>query len=194
MERAVLSPGLRLRRKLLGAAVLPLLVLNGCASMSNTDKGALIGGAAGAGVGAAIGNACHNTAAGAVIGGAAGLVTGAIIGNNKDQKEAAQAHAAARQMTMDDVIRMTHDHISDEIIIGRVRDSGMVFHLTAAEIETLKANGVSDPIIMEMQATATRPQRVVYTAVPVYSDPVYVAPPPPPGPTIGVGFGYTRYH
>lgn len=186
MERAAFSPGMKAHRFLLGAAVLPLALLNGCSTMNNTDKGALIGGTAGAVGGGIIGHACKNTAAGAVIGGVVGAVTGAVIGDHKDQKEVAQA----RQMTIDDVVRMTQDHISDTIIVGRIRDSGMVFHLTAAEIETLKANGVSDQVVMEMQATGRRPQRV-YVAEPAVQ-PVYVIEQPPPPPSVGIGVTYSR--
>jgi hypothetical protein len=187
MDQAVLSPGARHRWvRRLAAVVLPLVLLNGCSSMSNSETGALAGGTVGAVGGGVIGHALHNTAAGAVIGGAVGAVTGAIVGDHKDQKEAAQAYSAARQTTFNDVIQLTHDHVGDVIIINRVRESGVVFRLTAAEIETLKANGVSDVVITEMQANRT---------VRVYAQPtVIVAEPPPPPPSVpvsvGVGVGF----
>lgn len=191
MERAVLSPGGRRHWLLVGAAVLPLVALNGCSSMSNSESGALIGGTAGAVGGGIIGHALHNTGAGAVIGGLTGAVAGAVIGDKKDQKEATQAYTAARQTTIADVIRLTHDHVSDTIIINQVRNCGVVFHLTAAEIDDLKANGVSDPVITEMQASGPRPRRVVYADPPVVAQPVYVVEQPPP-PRVSVGIGYAR--
>jgi uncharacterized protein YcfJ len=64
-------------------ASVALLVVTGCSRpLSNTEKGALLGGAGGAGVGALIGKG-----KGAAIGGAAGAVGGAIIGNQMDQRE-----------------------------------------------------------------------------------------------------------
>jgi hypothetical protein len=55
-----------------------------CASQGyNTQKGAAIGGAAGALIGQAIG---HNTA-GTLIGAASGMLLGSIIGNARDQDE-----------------------------------------------------------------------------------------------------------
>src|SRR6266550_8458600 len=63
------------------------LGMMGCES--NTGNGALIGGAAGAGLGAIIGHNSHgHTAGGAAIGGAAGAIGGALIGNEMDKKEA----------------------------------------------------------------------------------------------------------
>ena len=50
---------------------------------------------------------------------------------------------------------------------------------------------VSDVVVQEMLATASRYPRRVYSAVPVYPQPVYVVEPSPPA--IGVGFGYTHY-
>src|SRR5438094_6350602 len=71
---------------LLGALV-PLICLNGCQSMSNTDKGALAGGGIGAGTGALIGSATHHTGAGALIGGAVGALAGGLTGAAIDDSE-----------------------------------------------------------------------------------------------------------
>ena len=58
----------------------------GCAS--HTGEGALLGGAGGALVGAAIGSASHARAGeGALLGGAIGAVGGAIVGNEADRQE-----------------------------------------------------------------------------------------------------------
>lgn len=58
-----------------------LLVFTGC---TTTEKGAVIGGLGGAGLGAVIGNQSGNAGTGAVIGGVAGAVAGAIIGNQME--------------------------------------------------------------------------------------------------------------
>ena len=73
----------------------------GCSSMTNTGKGALIGGgggaAAGAGVGALIGGG-KGAGIGAAIGAAVGAGAGALIGNRMDkQQKQLQARQAVRQ-------------------------------------------------------------------------------------------------
>jgi outer membrane protein OmpA-like peptidoglycan-associated protein len=59
--------------------------LAGCASMSNKERGAVIGGATGAAVGGVIGKASGSTAKGAIIGAVVGGAAGAIIGHQMDQ-------------------------------------------------------------------------------------------------------------
>ena len=51
----------------------------GCKTMNRSQKGAVIGTAGGAAVGAVIGKAAGNTALGAIIGAAAGGVTGPLL-------------------------------------------------------------------------------------------------------------------
>ncbi|WP_103029275.1 OmpA family protein [Salinibacter altiplanensis] len=62
------------------------LFLGGCSSLSNTQKGAIIGTGAGGAAGAAVGKAAGGTAEGAIIGAAVGGAAGAIIGNRMDTK------------------------------------------------------------------------------------------------------------
>ncbi len=58
----------------------------GCSSLSQTQKGAVIGAAGGGAVGAVIGNATGSTARGAIIGAAVGGVAGAIIGRQMEKQ------------------------------------------------------------------------------------------------------------
>ena len=58
----------------------------GCASMSKTEKGAVIGATTGAVLGGVIGNQAGNTAVGAILGAAVGGATGAAIGNYMDKQ------------------------------------------------------------------------------------------------------------
>jgi len=62
------------------------VILAGCASWNKTQKGAVIGTAAGGGMGAVIGKAAGNTALGAIIGAAVGGATGAVIGHKMDKQ------------------------------------------------------------------------------------------------------------
>jgi hypothetical protein len=66
----------------------------------------------------------------------------------------------------------------------QIRTTASAFRLSAEDIIWLKQNGVSDGVIQEMQASATRYPPVVTTT------PVYVVEPPPQ--PADVGFGYYR--
>lgn len=175
------------------AGVAPVLLVCGCSSMNNTETGAVAGGAVGAGIGALAGAACRNPGVGAAIGAGAGALTGALVGHSVDKSEekakdqavaAIQQQQQQQQLGIADVARMAQQHISDAVIIEQIRTGGVVYHLTAADIEYLKSNGVCDQVILEMQATANRP---VYSTVPCGA--VYVAQPAPPPVAVGVRFG-----
>ena len=181
-------------KRWLSLLLLPALSLCGCQSMSNTDQGVLGGGVLGAAIGALAGGPRH-ALAGAAIGGTAGAVTGGLIGHSEDQRDKARAAAVAATFAgpaqVQEIAQMAQDHISDGVIISKIRNGGLVYQLSASDINYLKSYGVSDPVIMEMNATAAHMPRRVYTAQPVY----VVDPPPPPPPVgIGVGIGYTRVH
>ncbi|RYZ44146.1 MAG: hypothetical protein EOP49_27540 [Sphingobacteriales bacterium] len=81
-------------RKILLVTTLLSLVLSGCKTMTNTQKGAVIGTAGGAAVGAVIGKVVGNTAIGAIIGAAVGGTAGVLIGRKMDK----QAEEMAREM------------------------------------------------------------------------------------------------
>jgi surface antigen len=171
----------------LSVALLSSVVLScGCAGMSNTDRGVLGGGAAGAGVGAAVGSLTHHTGAGAVIGGVTGAIAGGLIGNGideKKQREAAERYAHDHPpLTLQDVATMTQQGVADDIIIGQIQSSHAVYTLTADQIVWLKQSGVHDCVIRTMQLADGYPRRV-YTAAPVY-----VVEPAPPPVAIGIGF------
>lgn len=65
-----------------------LIILAGCSSWNKTQKGAVIGTAGGAAIGAVIGKVYENTALGAIIGAAVGGAAGAIIGHQMDKQAA----------------------------------------------------------------------------------------------------------
>ena len=62
-----------------------LLFLSGCES--DAQSGALLGGAAGAGIGAIAGHQSGKAGEGALIGGAVGAGAGYLLGNEKDKKK-----------------------------------------------------------------------------------------------------------
>jgi outer membrane protein OmpA-like peptidoglycan-associated protein len=61
-------------------------LLTGCQTMSNKERGAVIGAGAGAAIGGVIGNQTGSTARGAIIGAVVGGAAGAIIGHQMDQQ------------------------------------------------------------------------------------------------------------
>ena len=63
-----------------------VMILSGCASWNKTQKGAVVGTAAGGTMGAVIGRASGNTALGAIIGATVGGATGAVIGHQMDKQ------------------------------------------------------------------------------------------------------------
>ena len=93
------------------AASLGLTGLTGCASLSNTERGAIIGTAAGGAIGAAVGSKNGGTARGAIIGAAVGGAAGAIIGNRmkKQAAEIAQEIPGATVEQVGEGIEVTFD-------------------------------------------------------------------------------------
>ncbi len=168
-------------KKILTAAVAPLLLVMGCEGLSHTDNGALAGGGIGAVTGAIIGGATGHAGAGALIGGGVGALAGAAVGHSEDKAEQrAMAEAQARAVTLPQIAQMTQQRISDAVIINQIRASGSVYNLSSNDLVWLKSQGVSDAVITEMQATAYR-----------YPPPgMYVAEPPPVEVGVGVGFGH----
>jgi outer membrane protein OmpA-like peptidoglycan-associated protein len=63
-----------------------VMILSGCASMNKTQKGAVVGTAAGGAMGAVVGRAAGNTALGTIIGAAVGGAAGAVIGHEMDKQ------------------------------------------------------------------------------------------------------------
>ena len=146
----------------------------GCESQAGT--GALIGGAAGAGIGAIVGHNSHGrTGSGALIGGAVGAIGGALIGNEMDKKDAADARrdrdyddyyarrgsreasgVESRAVTRADVIEWTRRGDREEQILDRIDRSGTVFRLTARDENELRDAGVTEVVIRAMKDTARR--------------------------------------
>jgi outer membrane protein OmpA-like peptidoglycan-associated protein len=83
--------------KIMFVALVTSVSLASCAEMQHWQKGAAIGGAAGAGTGAIIGAQSDHTAGGALIGGAVGAVAGGLIGRQLDKQEAELSQVAEVQ-------------------------------------------------------------------------------------------------
>lgn len=151
---------MRVPSKLLTCVV---LALSGCAQMNNTEKGAVIGGASGAGIGAIVGHQFgKQSGAGALIGGLVGTAGGALAGNAKDQRERADKYAAQaayergaryaeqRAITNRDVIDMTQKGVNEQHILTMMRTRGSRFDTSPQAIIALQQQGVSDAVLQAM--------------------------------------------
>jgi phage tail tape-measure protein len=135
----------------------------GCSNMNNTQKGAAVGTAAGAGVGAIVGKQLGNTGVGAAIGAVTGLAAGGLIGKDEDLKEErdnAQRQAAYEQnlrireeraVSNDQIVQMSQGGISDTIICNEIRTHGGKFDTSPNAIIYLRQAGVSNTVIQAMQ-------------------------------------------
>jgi outer membrane protein OmpA-like peptidoglycan-associated protein len=108
-------------------------LLAGCASMSNSDKGIFIGGAAGAVIGGAIGDASGNTALGAILGAAIGGAAGAAIGNYMDD-QAAEIEA--------DIEGATVERVGEGIKI--TFNSGLLFDVAKADLRPASQENLTE--------------------------------------------------
>jgi hypothetical protein len=159
---------------------LAIVGLGGCENLpgSRETQSTVIGGAAGAATGALIGGE-DNRLVGALIGGALGAGGGYLIGARTDwfgeddaSDEAMAAIEEARQspataadvaaadtadlnrdgfVTMDEVTAMADAGLSDSEMLARLRATGQVFDLSAAQAEQLRSRGVSAYVVNEMQ-------------------------------------------
>jgi hypothetical protein len=161
-----------MKRALLSVVALGVLGagIAGCETQAGT--GALIGGAAGAGIGAIVGHNSHGrTGSGALIGGAVGALGGALIGNEMDKKDKQEARrdrdyddyasrraprATVAAVTREDVIEWTRRGDRDEQIIDRIDRSSVVIRLSARDENDLRDAGVSEGVIRAMKDTARR--------------------------------------
>jgi len=121
---------LRHARSGIAALLVTVLLLGGCSSLSNTEKGAIIGAGAGAAGGAAVGKATDNTAEGAILGAVIGGAAGALIGQRMDKKaeELDQELESAEVERVGEGIKVTFD-------------SGLLFDFDSA---ALRANAEQD--------------------------------------------------
>jgi outer membrane protein OmpA-like peptidoglycan-associated protein len=106
------------------ALAITAMLVSGCSNMTRTQKGAVIGTAAGGTVGAIIGKKAGNTAVGAIIGGAIGGTAGALIGRKMDK----QAEEIKKNVPGAEVIQ------TGEGLIVKF-DSGILFDVNKADLK-----------------------------------------------------------
>lgn len=114
---------IRLSRSFIAVFFAALLFAGGCSSLSNTEKGAVIGAGAGAAGGAAVGKATGNTARGAILGAVVGGAAGALIGQRMDRK----ANELDRELE-----NATVERVGEGIKV--TFDSGLLFDFDSATL------------------------------------------------------------
>lgn len=173
-----------------GIAPITAALLIGCSNLPGSDKqqGAVIGGASGAAVGAAV---SENRALGAIIGGALGAAGGYVVGANSDKilgrdSEAAEEASAESQaspatpaevkaattadantdgfVTLDEVIAMEQAGLSDEEIIQRLRATGQIFDLSQEQQQYLRDRGVSTTVVETLPTINADKKQEILTA------------------------------
>ena len=125
----------RARRDGITLALVTLLSLagTGCSSLSNTQRGALIGAGAGGAVGAVVGNAAGSTAKGAIIGAVVGGAAGAIIGSRMNDR----AETLERELD-----NATIERVGEGILV--TFDSGILFGFDSSTLRAQARNNLSD--------------------------------------------------
>ena len=178
--------------------------LAGCSSMNRTESGATVGGLVGAGAGALIGDAAGGKAGkGALIGGAVGALSGAVVGKSEDKAEAREVRAAsqAHALSLQEVVQMTQQGLSEDIVCNQIRANGCGQRLTASDLAYLKQANVSDRVILELQQSAARPVVVARPGPVIVERPYYYGPGPyyygprhyyGPPPAVGQNFEFSR--
>jgi hypothetical protein len=158
---------------------LSAFIWTGCESLpgSKGTQGAVIGGAGGAAVGAAVGGEQHRLL-GALIGGAIGTAGGYVVGANSDRilgRDQNGAQEATRQsqdnpatpqdalqsatadingngfVTMDEVVAMKDAGLTDAQMLERMAATGQVFELTPEQRQSLLSRGVSSFVVDQME-------------------------------------------
>lgn len=149
MQASILTP---IFFKFFRRLTLLLLLFLTASCSTNAGSGALIGAGGGAIIGGAVGGGT-----GALIGASVGLIVGAGIGSYLDQQEqdnlsrnrprTLQRMERGDPLTIDDVIYLHENGVSDDKIIRYIRDSHVSYNLTETQIRKLRTHGVSDVVI-----------------------------------------------
>ncbi len=147
-----------------------VMMVNLAFAQHQTQRGATLGGLAGAVAGGLIGDHNGEAGAGAAIGGALGAVTGGLLGNAADkdaelsrqrayqkqvyrQQATTQQHAVRTQgaVSIRDVISMSRSGLGDSVIINQIRTRGIDRTPQVSDIIAMHEQGVREGVIATMQ-------------------------------------------
>lgn len=185
---------------LLVLAALPV----GCTHFDPVGGNALVGSGLGAATGAVIGHQSGNTGAGALLGATAGAIGGALVGEAKQaryERDAALAYAdaqsyqaAANAVTNSDVIYMTQNGLSEDVIINAIHTRGGQFDTSPTALTTLHTSGVSNNVIATMQNAGAPPPVYTPAPIPPRRPSVVVVEQAPPPVVFGIGPSRCYHH
>lgn len=163
----------------LSLATLCIVFTTRADGQNNTQRGATLGGLAGAVAGGLIGDHNDEAGAGAGIGAVVGAVAGGLLGNaaDKDAAYARQQHYYRQQqqqayyqqqrvaqvqsaVTINDVVSMTRSGLSDQVINNQIRQRGYVGTIAVSDIIALHQQGVRESVITTIQMVASQPRTV----------------------------------
>jgi outer membrane protein OmpA-like peptidoglycan-associated protein len=142
------------------------LALAGCAGASNKQKGAIIGGTAGAVLGGVVGKQSDHTAAGAIVGAVVGGTAGAIIGDYMDkQAEELEQIEGADVERIGEGIQITMD--SGILFAGRAQSvkQYLATQSVAAARMTTIGHGETQPVADNSTAAGKSLNRRVEVAI-----------------------------
>ncbi len=163
-------------RKIAIAFAAVLLIPNWVCAQNKTRDGAVIGGVTGAVIGGVVGKQNKKTTEGALIGGAVGAVAGGVVGHQRDkqiarerqyqheiamQRQQLDAHQQAlaqsqfRGVTVSEILQLSRNGVSDQVIVNHVLREGVDRPLEIADIIHLHQQGVSEVVISAMQRAST---------------------------------------
>ncbi len=133
--------------------ILSLLILSSCAS--NTGTGVITGTILGSAAGGLAGGS-----RGALIGSAAGVITGGLVGAALDEQDRRVMQKNSPRtvdrmdrgdpLTINDVIKLSQNGISDDMIMLYLQRSDSFYSLSQTQIRRLQESGVSQRIINAM--------------------------------------------
>ena len=109
---------------------------------TNSQRGAVSGGAAGAIIGGIIGHQNDETPEGALIGGAVGAIAGGLLGKQQDrtnyeayqyqqQRNYQQAVDYSRGVSVNDVVALAHSGVGSNVIISQIHTHGVQQEIAA---------------------------------------------------------------
>lgn len=130
----------------------------GCQNtQSRAVEGGIIGGLLGATAGGIIGHQSGHGGQGAAIGAATGVLAGALVGSQieKPKSQGVEQSAVpvnANQMSLQQIIDLSSQKVSDEEIISKIRLTGSRFNLSSVDLAYLREHGVSQKVIDSLQA------------------------------------------
>ena len=136
--------------------VLFMAIFGSCAS--NTGTGVIAGSLLGASLGGVTGGGGS-----AIIGGTAGVIAGGLLGAALDEQDRKVMERNSPRtvnrmdrnepLTINDIIKLSQGGVSDETILGYMRDTSSYYHLSQAQVRRLQDAGVSEKVIHEMVAS-----------------------------------------